>query len=506
MTVSQASIVEIQDLEVKFYTYAGVVEALDGVNLFVREGEILGLVGETGSGKSVTSLSIMRLVPPPGIIEGGRIILRESGKQRDTLTMNENSIRQMRGKDIAMIFQEPRAYLNPVYSVENQISEVMLVHRKVELLENSIASVQKKLIDGRKTVLEKQKAGLDKENPKGEKEKAELAKRREAVEKKLGGLTTKPPSDNEMASYRRLVKAELYWPAERARQFQKKKAKLEKLKAELEKRKSKLEGKKGTGEQMAKINKQKHAVMAWYGYYDRQYAELMRVEPSQFNMDRGSRIKGTIRTSAMRFPARFNRKRQFKAEVQKEVVKVLRSVEIPDPERVARMYPHELSGGMAQRVIIAMALACNPRLLIADEPTTNLDVTVQAQILNLVKTLKKNLGSAILYITHDLGVVAQSCDRVAVMYAGNVVENADVFETFSNPLHPYTRALLDSIPRPGEPFKSIPGIVPSLINPLKGCRFHDRCSYATEQCLTGKPKFIEVKPDHYVACHLYGGS
>jgi peptide/nickel transport system ATP-binding protein len=170
------------------------------------------------------------------------------------------------------------------------------------------------------------------------------------------------------------------------------------------------------------------------------------------------------------------------------------------------MYPHELSGGMAQRVVIAMALTCNPTLLIADEPTTNLDVTVQAQILNLIKILKKNMGSSILYITHDLGVVAQSCDRVAVMYAGNVVETADVFELFSTPLHPYTRALLESIPRPGEDFKSIPGMVPSLINPLQGCRFHDRCSYAMDVCLKVKPAFMEVKKEHYVSCHLYGGS
>jgi peptide/nickel transport system ATP-binding protein len=194
------------------------------------------------------------------------------------------------------------------------------------------------------------------------------------------------------------------------------------------------------------------------------------------------------------------------AEARKQVIEVLKSVEIPDPERVANMYPHELSGGMAQRVVIAMALACNPMLLIADEPTTNLDVTVQAQILNLIKVLKKSLGSSILYITHDLGVVAQSCDRVAVMYAGNVVETADVFEIFRSPLHPYTRALLESIPRPGQPFRSIPGIVPSLINPLKGCRFHDRCPYAMDVCLNVKPVFMQVKKEHYVSCHLYGGS
>jgi peptide/nickel transport system ATP-binding protein len=370
--MSQKNVVEVQNLDVKFYTYAGVVEALDGVNLTLREGEILGLVGETGCGKSVTSLSILMLVPPPGRIEGGKIRFDKQGGA-DILRMNDASLRSMRGKDISMIFQEPRAYLNPVYTVEDQISEVMLVHRQVEFFSKAIQALQAR---------------------------------------KSKGL--------ELNVYRRLAK-----------------------------------------------------------------------NPE-------SRIGGFI--------GRFSRKRQFKDEVRNEVVRVLKSVEIPDPERVAHMYPHELSGGMAQRVVIAMALACYPTMLIADEPTTNLDVTVQAQILNLVKQLRDNFKSSILYITHDLGVVAQVCDRVAVMYAGNVVETADVFELFGSPLHPYTRALLESIPRPGKAFKSIPGIVPSLINPLSGCRFRDRCPYAMEICLKVKPPFDEVKKGHFAACYLYGGS
>jgi oligopeptide/dipeptide ABC transporter ATP-binding protein len=370
--MSNKNVVEVQNLDVKFYTYAGVVEALDGVNLTVREGEILGLVGETGCGKSVTSLSILMLVPPPGRIEGGTVRFDKLGGA-DILKMDDASLRSMRGKDISMIFQEPRAYLNPVYSVEDQISEVMLVHRESEFLNKAAQALE--------------------------------SKKRRRFESRI---------------YRRLAK-------------------------------------------------KPHS----------------RVE---------------------RFISRFSRKRQFKEEVRKEVVQVLKSVEIPDPERVAGMYPHELSGGMAQRVVIAMALACNPMMLIADEPTTNLDVTVQAQILNLVKSLRDNFKSAILYITHDLGVVAQVCDRVAVMYAGNVVETAGVFEIFESPLHPYTRALLESIPRPGKAFKSIPGIVPSLINPISGCRFRDRCSYAMEICRKVKPPFDEVKKDHFVACYLYGGS
>jgi peptide/nickel transport system ATP-binding protein len=184
---------------------------------------------------------------------------------------------------------------------------------------------------------------------------------------------------------------------------------------------------------------------------------------------------------------------------------MLKDMRIPDPDRVAEMYPHELSGGMAQRVVIAMALSCNPKLLIADEPTTNLDVTVQLQILTLIRDLKKEYGTTIQYITHDMGIVAEMCDRVAVMYAGNVVELAEVMEIFKNPLHPYTKALLECIPRPGTEFKSIEGFVPSLISPPKGCRFNDRCPYAMEKCLREKPEFVSPRKDHQVLCHLYAG-
>ena len=198
-------------------------------------------------------------------------------------------------------------------------------------------------------------------------------------------------------------------------------------------------------------------------------------------------------------------KRRFDREVKKEVVRMLKDMRIPDPDRVAEMYPHELSGGMAQRAVIAMALSCNPRLLIADEPTTNLDVTVQFQILTLMKDLKKKYGMTVQYITHDMGVVAEMCDRVAVMYAGNVVELAEVVEIFKNPLHPYTKALLECIPRPGTEFKSIEGFVPSLISPPKGCRFNDRCPFAMDQCVRTKPAFVTPEKDHFVLCHLYAG-
>ncbi|MDI6846511.1 MAG: ABC transporter ATP-binding protein [Candidatus Bathyarchaeia archaeon] len=366
-------ILEVKDLMVRFYTYEGIVEALDGVNFHLKPSEILGVVGETGCGKSVTSLTILRLVPPPGRIEGGEVYFNKDGKRINIMQQTDEILRKIRGKDISMIFQEPRAYLNPVYSVKEQMAEVLLLHRKGEFLKRTIEKIEK---EG--------KNGL------------------------------------ELTVYKRIL---------------------------------------------SKPN---------------------------------SRVTKLL--------AKVVSKRKFNEELTEEIIRLLKDVEIADPDRVARMYPHELSGGMAQRVLIAMALACNPSILIADEPTTNVDVTVQAQILNLIRLLQKNSKSSIIYITHDLGVVAEICERVAVMYAGNVVEIAEVFTIFQKPLHPYTIALLESIPKPGEEFRSIPGIVPSLINPPKGCRFHDRCSYAMDVCRKSRPPFIEVEKNHFVACYLYGVS
>ena len=368
-----SKLLEVQDLVLRFYTYEGVVKALEGVNLYVKRGETLGLVGETGCGKTMTGLSIFFLIPSPGQIEGGKVLFKgEDGKTSDLLSQNEPSLRRIRGKDISMIFQEPSSALNPVYTVEDQISEVFLQHRRKELCEKVLAQIEK---DG--------------------------------VEKTI---------------YKRMLE-----------------------------------------------------------------------NPDSFFLKILSKIPIVGRYSRLR------------KEVRKEVVKILSEMQIPDPERVADMYPHELSGGMQQRVVIAMALACNPTLLTADEPTTSLDVTVQAQILNLIKILKKEFGSSILYITHDMGVIAELCDRVAVMYAGSICEIANVIEIFKNPLHPYTKALLESIPRPGKEFKSITGMVPNLINPPSGCRFHPRCLNAMEICSKVKTEMTEEKKEHFVSCHLYTG-
>ncbi len=380
----QNTLMEVRDLKVRFYTYEGVVKAIDGVDLDVMEGETLGIVGETGSGKSVTTYAMMNLIPPPGRIMGGRVIYHRDGKSLVLTEMDEEDLRKLRGAEISRIFQEPKAALNPVFKVGDQVAEAILIHRMEEMLQRASGSLSEDVEKG---------SGIRKVIASWE-----LAVVRRAL---------KNPEDILLKLLLRIpVLRRLYWSP-------------------------------------------------------------------------------------------------VKREARKEVVKLLRLMGIPDPERVYDMYPHELSGGMQQRIVIATALSCNPRLLIADEPTTNLDVTVEAQILELMKELKRKFGSTLVYITHDMGVIAEMADRVAVMYAGTICEVADVYTIFKSPLHPYTRGLLEAIPMPGRKLKDIPGTVPNLINPPSGCRFHPRCSKAMEKCKQYKPKLVEVEPGHWVACFLY---
>jgi oligopeptide/dipeptide ABC transporter ATP-binding protein len=320
-------LLEVRGLKTTFHTRDGVVKAVDGIDFHVDRGEIMGLVGESGCGKSVTSLSIMGLISRPGRIDAGEIVF----DGQDLLKLSGDGMRKLRGDRISMIFQQPTSSLNPVWDVGTQLTEVLRIHR----------------------------------NMKGR--------------------------------------------------------------------------------------------AAW------------------------------------------NRAREL-----------LQIVGIPDPERRLKAYPHEMSGGMAQRVMIAMALACEPELLIADEPTTALDVTIQAQILDLMRNLRQETGAAIILITHDLGVVAEMCDRVAVMYAGEIVEHTDVSTLFKDPLHPYTRGLIGSIPVVGdakEQLAVIPGAVPNLIDLPKGCRFAPRCAARVAEDVTMAPEvhpaLRPVAPDHDVRCWLY---
>ena len=320
-------LLEVENLQTHFGTIDGVVRAVEGLSFYIDAGETVAIVGESGCGKSVTSMSILRLIPePPGKISGA---IRFEG--RDLLGLSEPEMRQIRGKDISMIFQEPMTSLNPVLTVGKQIGETVQLHQ---------------------------------------------------------GMNAR--------------------------------------------------------------------------------------------------------------------------DAEAKAVEMLTLVGIPAPGRRVREYPHQLSGGMRQRVMIAMALACNPKLLIADEPTTALDVTIQAQILDLMRDLKTRLGSAIMLITHDLGVVAEMAERVVVMYAGRKVEEAPVREIFARPLHPYTRGLIGAVPMLGSSLvdgprgrlAEIQGLVPSLRKPIIGCAFAGRCGMATDLCRTVAPA-IELKaPEHSVACHF----
>ena len=336
----------VKGLEVNFYTYAGVVKALDGISFEVHHGEIFGLVGETGCGKSVTVASILRLVEKPGRIIGGEILFEGV----DLLKKPEKEMRKIRGSEITIVFQDPMTYLNPVLRIGDQLAETIREHQDLigEALEIDRIKHQKP--------------------------------------------TAKKPS------------------------------------------------KKGLKE-----------------------VALRRAQ------------------------------------------KALEMVKMPNPEIVIEQYPHELSGGMRQRVMIAMAISCNPSLLILDEATTFLDVTIQRQILELIKDLKDDLGCTLMIITHDMGIIAEMCDRMAVMYAGTIVECADTKKIFSTPIHPYTIGLLNAIPQPMEEMKELkplPGSVPGLINPPSGCRFHPRCPDAKEVCSEVKPELRAVEEGHLVACHL----
>ena len=322
-----SELIHVKDLRTSFFTPEGEVRAIDGVTFSIDEGKTLGLVGESGCGKSVTSLSIMRLIAsPPGKIVGGEIFYRG----RDLLRLKNEEMRKIRGNEISMIFQEPMTSLNPVFTVGNQIGEAIKLHQ-------------------------------------------------------------------------------------------------------------------GLG----------------------------------------------------------------KKETRAKTIEMLRLVKIADPESRVDAYPHQLSGGMRQRVMIAMALSCNPSLLIADEPTTALDVTIQAQILELMKELQQKIGGmALLLITHDLGVVAEQADDVAIMYAGKIVEKSSAPAIFARPLHPYTIGLLHSLPGRGGAKKkrldAIPGMVPSPLNLPSGCRFRDRCPKAAGICAEGEPELLEKETGHWVACHFPG--
>jgi len=374
-------LLEVKDLRTFFFVEEGVVKAVDGVAFDIYEDEVLGLVGETGCGKSVTALSILQLVRPPGKIMSGSVHFH--GK--NLLDLNEKEMRLVRGRSITMIFQDPLNSLNPVISVGKQVAEVFVLHQEKEL-----------------------KRELD----------ALLLERNKKIEEK------------------------------------------KKLQKELKDNEDRLSEEEKT-ELLAKIEELKQATI--------------------------------------HIP-------KLKDVALKRSENIIKEVGIPDAKGILKRYPHELSGGMRQRVMIAMALSCNPGLLIADEPTTALDVTIQAQILDLMKDLKNRFRTSILIITHDLGIIAEICDRIAVMYSGNIVEYATADDLFKKPRHPYTKGLMGAIPsieKKDQKLITIRGMVPNLIYPPSGCRFHPRCDYRLEICDKIKPVLTEIADKYFIACHLF---
>ncbi|MGC8644926.1 MAG: ABC transporter ATP-binding protein [Thermoplasmata archaeon] len=467
----------VRNLKTQFFIYEGVVKAIDDVSFELRQGEVLGLVGETGCGKSVTAFSIMKLIPdPPGRIVSGDVFLGNLNIMKDVskeakiiegkrvrvkhfyrvMRRNEYFFNKIRGKYISMIFQEPMAALNPVYTVEDQIVETLLLHNKTSMLK--VVRAASEHLDELKGMLEKGDISYNGDDDLGR----ELAR----IKGGNGGKES--------------IRRHLELLVEEASHYIRHRGRYESMLSrseELDRLEEKLLSNISEEEQMEIIR-------------------ILSKEARKVNLIKMSKqLKRKVHDPLL-------------LEGRREALFLLESVEIPNAYGVLKLYPHELSGGMLQRVMISIALANNPRILIADEPTTALDVTVQAQILRLLRNLQENLGTSIILITHDLGVIAETCNRVAVMYAGNIVETASAEELFKNPKHPYTIGLLQSIPRvdnPNKVLKSITGNVPNLLNPPAGCRFHPRCPFVFDRCRVEKPETIEVSPGHTVACHLFYG-
>ena len=422
---------ETEKIYTNFYTYEGVVRALNGVSIEVRRGETYGLVGESGCGKSVTVRSMMRIVQAPGKIEDGKILLffSEADRQKavDIVKRSEAYMRTIRGNEISMIFQEASTSLNPVLSIEYQIGESFRLHRMLEILGETIAAL------------------------KDEKENASNPLSRGWKGFQIAMFTRQKNA-------RERYEKHIYLIEEKLMQLEE--------------------------DESPEARQKKH--------------ELNR---ERDHIKRNDFLVSFVR----RVPFLRRYYRRLRPVIRREVVDLLKDLGVPNPDNIARCYPHELSGGMQQRIVIAIALACHPRMLIADEPTSNLDVTIQAQILDMIRTLKETKISSVLFITHDLGVVAEVCDRVTVMYAGDTCETAAVSELFKDPLHPYTKALLRSVPKVNqeEALATIPGVVPNLVHPPSGCRFHPRCENAMEICKREKPPLFTKSDGHTVSCHLY---
>jgi peptide/nickel transport system ATP-binding protein len=504
----QDNLLVVENLYTNFYTYQGVVKALDGIDFTLAKRETFGLVGETGCGKSVTANCVLRLIPsPPGKIERGSIYFMPPDGTEKEIGEIQARIQNLRGeKD----FKEGDPRLN---SLEQEMAEQQQVRR----LKAEIANLEQAMTDPKDPKLVQLKTELAKVLSRYDLLNKSPSYMRKIRGKYISMIFQEPmsalnpvfPAGNQISEVLLLhERKELALATIRSIDNE--------IKAiDSFKRADRVATDKGEfkckscGALMAKeedvcpqcgasfVSDPMRSLRKIKLRYYRRFYRKMAVKPDAMSLRISSKV-----------PILRRYEKPIKAEAMERAERMLRLVRIPDPKNVVNSYPHELSGGMQQRVMIAMALACKPQLLIADEPTTALDVTVQAQILKLMKDLQEETGTSILLITHNLGVVAETCDRVGVMYAGVMAEIGPVKSIFKDPLHPYTQGLINSIPNLSldiSRLDTIEGNVPNLVKPPPGCRFHPRCFYAMEVCKNVKPPTVEVKPDHVVSCHLYTG-
>lgn len=514
----------VDNLTVSFRTPQGFVRAVRGVSFDLYEGETLAIVGESGSGKSVSSKAIMGILEGNAVIDAGHIYY----ENQDLTKISEENFHKIRGKKIGMIFQDPLSSLNPIMRIGKQITEAMLINgnhlknRYKDMIHKYRMNLlnAKQELENVKTKFKADKKQLIEENNKDEipnlqqqyisdvqnlKKKISDAKIELAEQKKHARKVIKEDWQNQkIKTKEEIVKVKEQY----AQEINKIKENTEEIAANQEKivaKKNELKEKiaelkkklinQSNKELKAQVNKEIKQIIEQYTkeINDLDYKFAIRTK----NKEKRAKI-AELREKLRRY------KKVTKKEARERAIKVMREVGIPEPERRLRQYPFQFSGGMRQRIVIAIALTLDPDILICDEPTTALDVTIQAQILELIKEIKSQRSLSIIFITHDLGVVANMADRVAVMYAGKIVEIGTVDEIFYNPKHPYTWALLSSMPDldSKERLNSIPGTPPNMLFPPKGDAFADRNKYAMKIDFEKEPPFFKVSDTHYAATWL----
>ena len=461
----------VNDLKISFRTDAGKVQAVRNISFDLYKGETLAIVGESGSGKSVTSKAIMGISAVNAIYEAGEILY----DGQDLIRIPEEEMHKLRGDKIAMIFQDPLSSLNPIVRIGKQITEAMLLNSdKLKLMYDDLISDD--LIRYKNTVA---KMNIEITNEK--KKLDEFI----AVTEALEGLTRAQRAENKKLIAEK-KKAFKVFEEETKKKYQ---DKAKELKAVLEETEKKA--KKQVDEYKAKVTAEHKAKLD----------ELNKKLAQATDKAGKDAVKKEIEGENLSFT---NKLKLTKAEAKRRALEIMKEVGIPEPERRFKQYPFEFSGGMRQRIVIAIALTASPEILICDEPTTALDVTIQAQILELINKIKEERNLSCIFITHDLGVVANMADRVAVMYAGKIVEYGTADEIFYDPKHPYTWALLSSIPDVDskEKLEAIPGTPPNMIYPPKGDAFADRSKYAMNIDFREQPPMFKISDTHYAATWL----